>query len=282
MARGGSGKKHRRPVCAVTIAASDSGAGAGVQGDLLTFAAHGVYAATVLTAVTAQNTKSVTGIEPLSARIIGKQIDAVFSDFRPAAVKIGMLCDAPRVEAVARGLRRHPASNVVLDPVMISKSGARLLSREGVASLKRALFPLCDLVTPNLPEAETLSGMRIRSEADRWRAAGAIADQGPRAVLIKGGHGKGGVVSDLLFDGETLTIFSSPRIRTRATHGTGCALSSAIAANLALGRGLHDSVERAIAYLRAALAHGVFPGRGFGVPEHLHRPAAPAGRLSKP
>ena len=282
MAARGSGRKRRRPVCAVTIAASDSGAGAGAQGDLLTFAAHGVYAATVLTAVTAQNTKSVTGIEPLSARIIGKQIDAVFSDFRPAAVKIGMLCDAPRVEAVARGLRRHRASNVVLDPVMISKSGARLLSREGVASLKRRLFPLCDLVTPNLPEAETLSGMAIRSEADRWRAAGVIAGQGPRAVLIKGGHGKGEVVSDLLFDGETLTIFSAPRIRTRATHGTGCALSSAIAANLALGRSLHDSVERAIAYLRAALAQGVFPGRGFGVPGHLHQPAAPAGRLSKP
>jgi hydroxymethylpyrimidine/phosphomethylpyrimidine kinase len=264
-----SPRVRRPPACAVSIAASDSGAGAGIQADLLTFAAHGVYGTTVLTAVTAQNTEIVTGLEPVSTRLVGQQIDAVFSDFEPRAVKIGMLMDAPHVRAAARGLRRHHAKNVVLDPVLLSKSGARLLSRPGLMSLKRELLPLCDLVTPNLPEAEALSGIGIRTDGDRWLAAGLIADLGARAVLIKGGHGTGRTVRDFLFDGMTLAVFSAPRIRTRATHGTGCTLSAAIAANLALGRGLHESVERAIAYLRAALTQGLHPGRGFGVPNHF-------------
>jgi hydroxymethylpyrimidine/phosphomethylpyrimidine kinase len=264
-------RRSRRPVCAVSVAASDSSGGAGIQADLLTFAAHGVYGATVLTAGTAQNTTSVTGIEPFSARFVRRQIDAVFSDLAPAAVKIGMLFDAPRIRAVAAGLRRWKAKNVVLDPVMVSKSGKRLLTRAALATLKRDLLPLCDLVTPNLPEAEALAGMRIRSEADRRIAAGVIADLGPRAVLITGGHGRGGQVRDLLFDGSLFTVFAAPRIRTRATHGTGCTLSSAIAANLAQGRRLDEAIERAIAYLRAGLARGIFPGRGFGVPgKQLH------------
>jgi hydroxymethylpyrimidine/phosphomethylpyrimidine kinase len=269
----------KRPIVVVSVAASDSGGGAGIQADLLTFAAHGVYGATVLTAGTAQNTTSVTGIEPFSAGFVRRQIDAVFSDLAPAAVKIGMLFDAPRIRAVAAGLRRWKAKNVVLDPVMVSKSGKRLLSRAALATLKRDLLPLCDLVTPNLPEAEALAGMRIRSEADRRIAAGVIADLGPRAVLITGGHGRGGQVRDLLFDGSLFTVFAAPRIRTRATHGTGCTLSSAITANLARGRRLDDAIERAIAYLRAGLARGIFPGRGFGVPGHLHRPAARANQI---
>jgi hydroxymethylpyrimidine/phosphomethylpyrimidine kinase len=258
----------KRPVVAVSIAASDSGAGAGIQADLLTFAAHGVFGATVLTALTAQNTVAVLGLEPVSLRLLRLQIDAVFGDLRPAAVKIGMLFDAPRIRAVAAGLRRWKAVNVVLDPVMVSKSGARLLRPAALACLKRELLPLCDLVTPNLPEAAALSGMRLTTESDRRLAAGSIADLGARAVLIKGGHGRGREVRDLLFDGAWFTVFSAPRIRTRATHGTGCTLSSAIAANLAKGRSLEDSVLESIAYLRAGLLRGSFPGRGFGIPGH--------------
>jgi hydroxymethylpyrimidine/phosphomethylpyrimidine kinase len=261
--------RRDRPVTAVSIATSDSGGGAGIQADLLTFAAHGVHGTTVLAAATAQNSVGVYGIETLSTRFLARQMDALFSDFRPRAVKIGMLFDAPRIRAVAAGLRRHRAVNVVLDPVMISKSGARLLSRSALESLKRDLIPSADLVTPNLPEAEALSGMRIRNDADRRLAAGVIAELGARAVLIKGGHGRGGAVHDLLFDGRFFTTFTAPRIRTRATHGTGCTLSSAIAANLALGRPLEDAILRAIAYLRAGLARGTFPGRGYGIPDHF-------------
>jgi hydroxymethylpyrimidine/phosphomethylpyrimidine kinase len=259
----------KRPPTAVSIATSDSGGGAGIQADLLTFAAHGVYGATVLAAGTAQNTRGVEAIETFTTGFLARQLDAVFTDLRPRATKIGMLFDAPRIRAVARGLSRHRASNVVLDPVMVSKSGARLLARRAIASLERDLLPLCDLVTPNLPEAAALSGLRVSSAADRRVAAGAIAALGARAVLIKGGHGRGNEVRDLFFDGRFFTEFVSPRIRTRATHGTGCTLSSAIAANLALGRTLEDAILRAIRYLRAGLARGVFPGRGFGVPDHF-------------
>jgi len=258
-----------RAVTVVSIAASDSGGGAGIQADLLTFAAHGVHGATVLTAATAQNTREVTAVEPSSTRFIARQIDAVFSDFRPAAVKVGMLYDAPRIRAVAAGLKRHGARNVVVDPVMVAKSGARLLSRAAVATLRDRLLPLADLVTPNIPEAEVLAGMRIRSAAERRIAAAAIYDLGPRAVLVKGGHGRGAGLRDLLFDGRFFTEFTAPRIRTRATHGTGCTLSSAIAANLALGLDLDEAIVAAIRYLRAGLERGRFPGSGFGVPDHF-------------
>jgi hydroxymethylpyrimidine/phosphomethylpyrimidine kinase len=259
----------RRPVVAASIAASDSGGGAGIQADLLTFAAHGVYGATILTGATAQNTREVTAIEPLSTRLLSRQIDAVFSDLRPRAVKIGMLFDAARVGAVARGLRRWDARHVVLDPVMVAKTGARLLSRAAVGRLRSDLVPLCELVTPNLPEAEALAGIRIRRDADRRLAAGLIADLGARAVLVKGGHARGGMVRDLFFDGCFFTEFVAPRIRTRATHGTGCTLSAAIAANLARGIVLEEAILRAIRYLRAGLERGLFPGRGFGVPDHF-------------
>jgi len=253
----------------VSIAGTDSGGGAGIAADLLTFAAHGVHGACVVVAATAQNTKRVTAAEPTSPRLVGRQIDAVYSDLHPRAAKIGMLFDAVRIRAVAAGIARVNAANVVLDPVMVSKSGARLLSPGGVAELRRRLLPLADLVTPNLPEAEALSGMRIRNDSDRRLAAGILADLGARAVLVKDGHGRRRTVRDLLFDGRFFTVFEARRIRTRATHGTGCTLSSAIAANLALGRPLADAVERAIAYLRAALAEGYFPGSGVGVPEHF-------------
>ena len=262
-------RDRRKPVTVVSIAASDSGGGAGIQADLLTFAAHGVHGATVLTAATAQNTRAVTAIEPLSPRFIARQMDAVFADLEPASVKIGMLYDAVRIRAVAAGLRRHRARNVVLDPVMVAKSGSRLLSRPAVAALRDRLLPLADLVTPNLPEAEVLARTRIRTAGDRRVAAASIYELGARAVLVKGGHGRGAELRDLLFDGRFFTEFTAPRIRTRATHGTGCTLSSAIAANLALGRDLEDAIVAAIRYLRAGLERGLFPGSGFGVPDHF-------------
>lgn len=259
----------RRPVTALTIAASDSGGGAGIQADLLTFARHGLHGASVLTGGTAQNTERIAAIEPFSPAFVRRQIDAVFPDLSPAAVKIGMLFDAARVKAVARGLVRWRAKNVVLDPVLVSTSGRRLLSPQGVSALVRDLLPLCDLVTPNLPEAAALTGVRIRSGGDRREAAGALADMGARAVLVKGGHGRGREVRDLLFDGRFFTVFAAARLSTRATRGTGCTLSSAIAANLALGRRLEDAVLAAIAYLRAGLERGGYPGRGEGVPDHF-------------
>jgi hydroxymethylpyrimidine/phosphomethylpyrimidine kinase len=249
-------------VTVVSIAASDSGGGAGIQADLLTFAAHGVHGATVLTAATAQNTRAVTAIEPLSPRFIAKQIDAVFADLRPARVKIGMLYDAVRIRAVAAGLRHHRARKRGVG----SGDGRQVRARGCCRDLRwrrfrDTLLPLADLVTPNLPEAEVLAGMRIRTAADRRIAAASIYESGPRAVLIKGGHGRGGELRDLLFDGRFFTEFVAKRIRTRATHGTGCTLSSAIAANLAMGAPLEDAiVGRSATYARGWRA-GVSRGR---------------------
>jgi hydroxymethylpyrimidine/phosphomethylpyrimidine kinase len=262
-------KLRRRRVSVVTIAASDSGGGAGIQADLLTFAAHRVHGGTVLVGATAQNTRGIIGIEGLSAAFIGTQMDSIFPDLKPAAVKIGALLDAPRIRAVAAGLRRHRAKNVVLDPVMLATGGARLLSDAAVKTLKKIMLPLCDLVTPNIPEAESLSGVRIRGASDLPDAALAIAAFGAGAVLIKGGHASGDSVRDLLYDGRRFREFVNPRVRTRATHGTGCMLSSAIAANLALGHDLEDAVALAIRYLRRGLRRGYFPGTGWGVPDRI-------------
>ena len=261
--------RRRSIPTALAIAASDSGGGAGIQADLLTFAAHGVHGAAALTAVTAQDSARVAQIEALSPRLLRRQLDAVFADLRPRAVKIGVLFDDSRVREVAAALRRWRPPHVVLDPVIAATSGRRLLSPPGLAALKKELLPLSDLVTPNLPEAEALAGIRIRTESDRRLAAGLIADLGAQAVLIKGGHRYGREVRDLLFDGRAFTVFAAARIATRATHGTGCTLSAAIAANLALGRPLEKAVERSIAYLRAGLAEGAFPGSGRGVPDHF-------------
>ena len=257
---------RRRPKVAVTIAASDSGGGAGIQADLSTFAAHGVFGATVLTAATAQNTTGVGAVEPLSPAFVAAQMDAVFADLSPDAVKIGMLFDASRVRAVRRGLEKYRARRVVLDPVMFAKGGEILLADGGRAALL-SLLPLCDLVTPNLPEAEDLAGIAIRDEKGRRRAASLLVDRGARAVLIKDGHGTGATVSDLFFDGRRFVAFDHPRLSTRATHGTGCTLSAAIAANLALGAGLQTAVARSIEFLERALRRGIYPGRGWGTPD---------------
>lgn len=265
-------QKRPSPPVAVTIAASDSSGGAGIQADLATFAAHGVYGGSILTAGTAQSTRGVLEVEPFSTAFVSRQMDAVFPDLRPSAVKIGMLHDAARVRTVAHGLERHRARNVVLDPVLATKGGFPLLAARAVSALRVSLFPLCGLVTPNLPEAETLSGIRIRDESDRRLAAGLLADFGADAVLIKGGHGDGSLLRDLFFDGRRFRNFEHARIRTRALHGTGCTLSAAIAANLALGSPMEEAVERAIQYLGRALEAGMFPGRGWGVPGRF-RPA---------
>ncbi|HYX21661.1 MAG TPA: bifunctional hydroxymethylpyrimidine kinase/phosphomethylpyrimidine kinase [Thermoanaerobaculia bacterium] len=261
----------RRPATAVSIAASDSGGGAGIQADLLTFAAHGVHGATVLTAGTAQDSRRIRAIEPFPPRFVRAQIDAVFADFRPRAVKIGALVDAGIVRAVAAGLARHGARHVVLDPVTLAKGGRRLLSRQAALALRRDLLPLCELVTPNLPEAESLAGVRIRSDGDRRLAAGILADLGAGAVLLKGGHARGRSVRDLLFDGRFFVEFVAPRMPGPPVHGTGCTLSAAIAANLALGRSLEHAVERAIRFLRDAIRRPLRPGSGPPVPDRRTR-----------
>jgi hydroxymethylpyrimidine/phosphomethylpyrimidine kinase len=266
------GVRPSRPISVVSIAGSDSGGGAGIQADLLTFAAHGLWGATVIVAGTAQNTRGVVAVEPFTPRFVARQIDAVFSDFAPAAVKIGMLYDSGHVRAVAAGLRRHRAANVVLDPVLSSTGGFPLLTGEGLRDLRRNLLPLCDLVTPNFEEAAKIAGMgALTTEEDVRLAARKIAELGVRAVLITGGHASGDRISDLLWNGRRFQVFEHRRIATKATHGTGCTLSSAIAANLALRHGLETAVSRAIRYLAAALRRGIFPGGGAGVPRHLPR-----------
>jgi hydroxymethylpyrimidine/phosphomethylpyrimidine kinase len=262
-------------VSAVTIAGSDSGGGAGIQADLLTFAAHGVHGATVIVAGTSQNTRGIVSIEPFSPRFVAEQLEAVFSDLAPRAVKVGMLYDAPHVRAVASGLRRRRARNVVVDPVIRASGGAVLLSPAGYREIRRTLFPLADLVTPNLDEAAALAGMEIPTDSDRREAARRIGDLGPRAVLVKGGHATGDRIRDVLWDGRRFRVYEHLRIDTLATHGTGCTLSAAIAANLALGSGLQEAVARAIRYVRSALRRGAFPGEGVGIPGHL-----PASRLA--
>ncbi len=252
---------------ALSIAGSDSGGGAGIQADLRTFTAHRVWGATVVVAATAQNTRGVVEVEPLTPRFVARQIDAVFTDLAPAAVKIGMLYGAAHVRAVAAGLRRHRARNVVLDPVLASTGGFSLLTEEGLRALRRELLPIADLVTPNRGEAARLAGMASAdAEDDLALAARRIADLGAGAVLVTGGDSAGGQIRDFLWSAGSLRVFEGRRIATRSTHGTGCALSSAVAANLALGFDLEESVARGICYVRAALREGIDPGGGAGSP----------------
>lgn len=264
------------PARVLTIAGSDSGGGAGIQADLKTFAAHGVYGMSVVTAVTAQNTLEVRSIHQVPPRIVADQIDVVFEDLGVDAVKIGMLSSAAIIRTVAERLRRHRPERVVLDPVMVAKSGDRLLSEDAVETLIRELLPLATVVTPNLPEAAWLLGRAtLGAASEREDAARALGSAGC-AVLVKGGHGEGDTVEDLLsFDGALLR-FRHPRVATRSTHGTGCTLSSAIAARLARGVDLAAAVEGAIGYLQGALRAAYPLGSGHGPVDHLWQIPRPA------
>jgi hydroxymethylpyrimidine/phosphomethylpyrimidine kinase len=258
---------------AVTIAGSDPSGGAGIQADLKTFSALGVYGASVITALTAQNTRGVQGIHDVPPKFIGQQIDSVFSDLSVDAVKIGMLSRPAVIEAVAAGLDRHGAQNIVLDPVMIAASGDPLLVPEAVETLRRALLPRALLVTPNLPEAAALLGEDVaQTDTAVMGQADRILALGPGAVLIKGGHADGAESVDVLLDRDGFARFASPRVATRNTHGTGCTLSSAIAAGLAKSLPLRESVGAGKTYIAAAIAASdrLRIGHGHGPVHHFH------------
>jgi hydroxymethylpyrimidine/phosphomethylpyrimidine kinase len=263
----------QHPAIALTIAGSDSSGGAGIQADLKTFAALGVYGASVVTALTAQNTRGVSAIHDVPADFIAAQIDAVFSDLDVGAVKIGMLSRVPAIEAVAAGLDLHHAKNVVLDPVMVAGSGDRLLAAEAVAVLRRLLIPRALVITPNLAEAAALLDTDpARNEAEMAAQARALLQLGARNVLIKGGHGEGAESVDLLIGESDMVRLAAKRIATRNLHGTGCTLSSAIAAGLAKGLDLKAAVQAAKAYITAAIAGAdmLHVGHGPGPLHHFH------------
>lgn len=253
----------------LTIAGSDPSGGAGIQADIKTITTHGLYAMSAVTALTVQNTQGVFAVEPVPARLVARQIDCVFEDIRPDAVKIGMLGRAETVQAVAERLRFYQAENIVLDPVMVSTSGRRLLDESAVELLEQALFPLARVITPNLAEAEALCGFPVQKAEEMEQAARLLAGRTGAAVLLKGGHLRGSA-DDLLVDGGAARWFAGRRIGGRNTHGTGCTLSSAIACQLAQGQGLPDSVGQAKAYLSAALQAGLDLGKGNGPLNHMH------------
>ena len=245
---------------ALSIAGSDSSGGAGIQADLKTMTMNGVYAMSAITALTAQNTTGVSAILDVTPHFLQQQIDAVFTDIPPDAVKIGMVSSAPLIQTIARCLRTYQAANIVVDPVMVATSGARLLDEDAVETLTQTLLPLADLLTPNLPEAEVLSGCSIQTEADMVTAARRISQTYHCAVLCKGGHSVNDA-NDLLYADGTLQWFRGRRIANSNTHGTGCTLSSAIAANLAKGFSLPQAVQRAKDYVSQALAALLQDGR---------------------
>ncbi len=259
--------RHRRRKTVLTIAGSDSSGGAGIQADLKTMLANGVYGMSAITALTAQNTTGVSGIFPVTPEFLAMQIDSVFSDIRPDAVKIGMVSSGELIRVIAERLSYYKAENIVVDPVMISTSGSRLLDEDAVGALKELLLPMAAVVTPNIPEAEVLSGIRIRSSEDRVRAAEIISREYGCAVLCKGGH-RLNDANDLLYRDGGFCWFMGRRIDNPNTHGTGCTLSSAIASGLARGYGLEQAVESAKEYLSGALEAMLDLGSGSGPMDH--------------
>jgi hydroxymethylpyrimidine/phosphomethylpyrimidine kinase len=259
---------------ALTIAGSDSGGGAGIQADLKTFSALGCFGMSVITALTAQNTREVTGIFPVPPDFIGRQIDAVLSDIGTDAVKIGMLHSPEVILTVARHLKKWHVCNLVLDPVMVAKSGDKLLQDDAVAALKQSLIPLADIITPNLPEASVLLGRTVSNRADMERAARDLADLGCPHVLVKGGHLSDDSSLDLLFSAATGQLQELPgnRVPTPNSHGTGCTLSSAVCAGLAKGMDMSNAVKHAKTYITGALAAGAAfsIGQGHGPVHHFH------------
>jgi hydroxymethylpyrimidine/phosphomethylpyrimidine kinase len=257
---------------ALTIAGSDSSGGAGIQADLKTFSALGVYGASVITALTAQNTTGVSAVEVMSPGFIRAQIDAVFSDLKVDAIKIGMVGNEAAILAVAEGLRRWQGPPVVIDPVMVAASGGALLEQGAEAVLRSHLLPLADLLTPNLPEAARLLGASVAVDENMMvRQGELLLALGPRAVLVKGGHAEGPEAVDIFLDGENVVRLATDRVATNNTHGTGCTLASAVAAHLALGLSLPEAVRRAKLYLTNALlnAHRLSIGHGSGPVHHF-------------
>jgi len=245
------------------VAGSDSGGGAGIQADLKTVSALGAYGTTAITALTAQNTTGVYGVVALQSEFVAQQIDVCVSDIGCDAVKTGMLADENIIRAVAESIRRHKLTNVVVDPVMVAKSGDRLLAPEAVEALRQELMPLAEVVTPNLPEASALLGYDVAGVEGMKEAARRIHSFGPKWVVVKGGHLPGEAV-DVLFDGKGFVELSAPRLQTRNTHGTGCCFASAIAAGLAAGLSVPESVQRAKEFISLAIEHGLAMGSGHG------------------
>jgi hydroxymethylpyrimidine/phosphomethylpyrimidine kinase len=256
-------------VTALTIAGSDSGGGAGIQADLKTFAAHGVYGTSAIAALTAQNTQAVLGVFAVPPDFVVAQIDAVASDIAVHAVKTGMLATPGVVEAVAGALARWAFAHVVVDPVMVAKSGDQLLAEEAVQSVRRDLIPRASVITPNRMEAEVLLGRSVRTRDDARDAARRLVDLGAGAAVLKGGHFDDVDVVDLLFDGSAFHEFRHPRQQTRHTHGTGCTFAASLAANLALGHALPDAVQQTTDYVAGAIAHGLAIGKGHGPLDHF-------------
>lgn len=253
----------------LSIAGSDSSGGAGIQADIKTIQAHHLFAQTAITALTAQNTTGVYGVLDVDPAFVEQQIDVVFDDIRPDAVKIGMVSSPVIVDAIVAALVRNGATNIVVDPVMVATSGSELSSNEAVAALRDKLIPLATVITPNMPEAEVLFGAHIENAADQERAAIEIARATGVAVLVKGGHGENDANDVLARPDGTVTWFEGERVDTTNTHGTGCTLSSAIACGLAVGKPLEEAVKSAKGYITGALSAGLDLGRGSGPMDHM-------------
>jgi hydroxymethylpyrimidine/phosphomethylpyrimidine kinase len=255
---------------ALTVAGSDSGGGAGIQADIKTFSALGVYGASVVTAITAQNTVGVTAVHEVPVDVVAAQLDAVLSDFEVGAAKTGMLAGPHIIDVVAGKIEEWSVRNLVIDPVMVAKSGDRLLREDAVDALRDRLLPLALVVTPNIPEAEVLAVMEIHGEADREEAARRIGALGARYVVIKGGHLSGDPI-DLMWDGDRMRRISARRVESTSTHGTGCTFSAAITAFLVRGRSVEDAIGEAKDYLTGAIRHAEALGHGHGPLNHHYR-----------
>jgi len=262
----------------LTIAGSDSSGGAGIQADLKTFSAHGVFGMSVITAVTAQNTQGVFAVQDIDPDVIAKQIDAIFEDIVVDAVKIGMVSQIPTIKIISAKLREYAPEKLVVDPVMVSKSGFHLLNPDAEQTLIQELLPLATVVTPNIPEAEVMTHRSIHTHEEMEDAAKAIFQMGAKNVLIKGGHLETDS-TDILYDGQEFIPFSSARINTKNTHGTGCTLSSAIASNLARGMNITDAIAKAKEYITIAIEHSLDIGKGVGPTHHFYSLYQKAGLL---
>lgn len=263
----------------LSIAGSDCSGGAGIQADLKTFSAHGVFGMSVIVSVVAENTSRVIDIQDITPDMIEKQIDAVFEDIDVDAVKVGMLSQPDCMRAVAGRLKKYMQDNIVIDPVMYAKNGCPLMNPDAIDILIQTIIPIADLLTPNIPEAEKISGIKINTIEDMKKSAEVIYQMGCKNVLMKGGHAEGNAL-DILFDGEKFYSFDAIRIDTKNTHGTGCTYSSAIASNLALGYGLEEAIQKAKDYVTTAIKHSLSIGKGNGPTHHFYELYKKGGMLS--